>query len=92
MIVGAPARTDPIKEARYMTIPQRINVFITEMAPRPVCDRCIAEAVGMKNKGIHAVQTTGALGTTSDFTRELGVCSMCNYQRMVIYANSPERQ
>ena len=70
-----------------MTIPRRINDFITGRRPAPVCDRCIANAVGLVNKGVHAVQTTGALATTSDFTRGKGVCSICKRERMVIRAN-----
>jgi hypothetical protein len=66
-----------------MLVAQRINDFITTHG-QPVCDKCI---VGALNLTVHAhsAQITGALGTTSDFIRESGRCSLCKNERVVIY-------
>jgi hypothetical protein len=61
-----------------MSVPQKINDYVTSKRPASVCDKCIAEALGMANNTAHPAQITGALGTTSDFTREPGRCSVCN--------------
>jgi hypothetical protein len=70
-----------------MSRPQEVNEFITGHAPNAVCDKCIAEALGWSNTGAHPAQITGALATTSDFTRERGECSLCHNQKEVIRAN-----
>jgi hypothetical protein len=70
-----------------MSVAQKINDYITAKAPAALCDKCIAEAVGLTNKGAHPAQVTKALGTTSDFTREDGTCSMCKSEKKVIRAN-----
>ena len=79
------------KEAGQIDDPTTEKRFHHQKATAPLCDICIADAVGLLNRGLHAVQTTGALGTTSDFTRENGVCSICKRARMVIHANQSER-
>ncbi|KKN57024.1 hypothetical protein LCGC14_0566460 [marine sediment metagenome] len=70
-----------------MSRPQEVNDFVTRKFPDPVCDKCIAEALGFKNKGAHPAQITGALATTSDFIREQGECSICHSQKEVIRAH-----
>lgn len=67
-----------------MSVPQRINDFITKQRPAPVCNKCIADGVGLENKGAHPAQITGALATTSDFEQSDGVCSICKSSRKVI--------
>ncbi|MEO8927245.1 MAG: hypothetical protein ABI306_08785 [Caulobacteraceae bacterium] len=67
--------------------PQEVNDFITARRPADVCNKCIADGVGMTNKAAHPAQIAGALGTTSDFTRGPGVCSICKEQKVVIHAN-----
>jgi hypothetical protein len=49
-----------------------------------LCDKCIAESVGLSNNTAHPAQITGALGTTSDFIREAGKCSLCKNGKVVI--------
>ena len=70
-----------------MSIPQQINDYITSKGGAALCNKCIADGLGMSNKGAHPAQVTGALGTTSDFTRGTGECSSCREQREVIHAN-----
>lgn len=67
-----------------MSVPQRINDFITSYRPKSVCNKCIAEGVGLVNDGAHPAQVTGALATTSDFVQEDGVCDICKGQKKVI--------
>lgn len=69
-----------------MLIAQQVNNFITEHRPDAVCDKCICEAMNF-NSHAHAAQITGALGTTSDFDRRQGQCSLCKNERIVIRAN-----
>jgi hypothetical protein len=67
-----------------MSVPQRINDFITSHGPKPVCNKCIAHGVGLINDAAHPAQVTGALATTSDFVQEDGVCVICKGQKKVI--------
>ena len=67
-----------------MSVPQRVNDFITSHKPRPVCNKCIAAGIGLTNEGAHPAQITRALATTSDFTQERGQCSLCKDSKMVI--------
>lgn len=70
-----------------MSRPQEVNDFITRQAPKAVCDKCIAVALGFANKTAHPAQITAALATTSDFTRDRGDCSICHNEKEVIRAN-----
>jgi hypothetical protein len=67
-----------------MSVPQRINNFITSKRPDAVCNRCIAESLGLLNTGAHPAQVTGALATTSDFAQEQALCSICKANKKVI--------
>jgi hypothetical protein len=67
-----------------MSVPQRINDFITAQRPNPVCNKCIAEGVGLTNDTAHPAQISGALATTSDFVQEDGECSICKAAKKVI--------
>lgn len=66
-------------------VAQRVNDYITKRRPKAFCDGCIKTAMDM-NSHAHAAQITGALGTTSDFSRESGTCSTCGEIRTVISA------
>jgi hypothetical protein len=67
-----------------LSVPQRINDFITSHRPNPVCNRCIADQVGLTNDGAHPAQVTGALATTNDSSQEEGTCVICKNQKRVI--------
>ena len=67
-----------------MSVPQRVNDFITKHRPEPVCNSCIAAGVGLINNTAHPAQITGALATTSDFAQETGTCSICKNSKNVI--------
>jgi hypothetical protein len=63
-------------------IAQQINDYITERKPAPFCDPCIADALQIRRS--QANHATRALGTTSDFNRDLAECSMCKTPKQVI--------
>lgn len=67
-----------------MSVPQRINDFITSHRPKAVCNKCIAGGVGLTNSGAHPAQITGALATTSDFSQAHGQCALCKDTKKVI--------
>lgn len=66
-------------------VAQIVNEFITAHYPEPVCDGCIVKGAKLYQPA-QAGQITTALGTTSDFEREMGTCSICGAQRKVIRA------
>jgi hypothetical protein len=67
-----------------MLVAQRINDFVTTKRPTAICDKCIANGVGLANHTAHPAQITGAFGTTSDFVREKGMCGICKNEKTVI--------
>lgn len=69
-----------------MTVPQKINDYITSLRPQAVCNKCVARGTGLSNDGAHPAQVTGALATTSDFRQEMGICSVCKQAKKVIRA------
>jgi hypothetical protein len=67
-----------------LLIAQKINDFVT-FRSAPICDRCITGGLGLTTQA-HAAQITATLGTTSDFKRKTGICSVCKNERIVIHA------
>ncbi len=65
-----------------MLISQRVNNFLSERRPGQYCDDCIADNLRLKRRQ-QAQRVTSALGTTADFDRTLGVCSMCVNRKLV---------
>lgn len=72
-----------------MSVPQKINDYITAMRPAAICNKCLAGGVGLSNDAAHPAQITGALATTSDFTQEVATCSLCKQIKKVIHATRP---
>ncbi len=71
------------KHEGVMSIPDRVNAFLTAQRPSQFCDDCIAESLDLG--GRHEVQRgTSVLETTDSFHRALGVCSMCGKEKTVI--------
>jgi hypothetical protein len=68
-----------------MTTAQDINNFLTQKKSRPVCDDCIAKNLELPNRQQSAAVTL-ALGTTSDFTREVTKCSICGDEKITTQA------
>jgi hypothetical protein len=69
-----------------MTVAQRINQFIGKLGTSAWCDDCIAKALSLPRRQQVAAVTI-ALGTTSDFIREPGICPKCDSVKEVIRAH-----
>ncbi|MCP3733217.1 hypothetical protein M9978_22695 [Sphingomonas sp. MG17] len=67
-----------------MSVPQRINDFVTSHKPKAICNKCIADGIGLTNAGAHPAQITGALATTNDFMQVRGQCVLCKDTKKVI--------
>ena len=67
-----------------MSVPQRINDYITSLQPAAVCNKCIAKGIDLQNDAAHPAQVTKALATTNDFLQEAGTCSKCKCEKKVI--------
>ena len=66
-----------------MFIARKINDFVTARQPNAVCDGCIGRALNLSTQ---TSQMTAALGTTSDFAREKGICAICKTKKVVIHS------
>ncbi len=67
-----------------MSIPDRVNAFLTAQRPSRFCYDCIAESLEFSGK--HKVWVAvSALGTTDSFYRALGVCSVCGKEKKVTW-------
>jgi hypothetical protein len=70
-----------------MPIAHRVNDFIASIFPERVCDQCICAELKLRAP-TQATPTAVALGTTRDFRREIGVCSICESTRMTTRATA----
>ena len=68
-----------------MIIAERVNLYLTARRPGEVCDACVASHLGLRHQ--QANRVTMALGTTSDFTREMGVCADCERELTITRRN-----
>ncbi len=71
------------KHEGVMSIPDRVNAFLTVRRPNRFCDDCIAKSLelGQRKDAQHATSTLETMGS---FHRALGVCSMCGKEKKVI--------
>ena len=65
-----------------MTNPATIHKFLIDRAPAGFCDNCIAKQAEVAESVVNTV--TMAFGLTSDFQRTMGLCSVCQHQKLVI--------
>ncbi len=70
------------KHEGVMSIPDRVNAFLTAQCPSRFCDNCIAESLEFSGK-LKVQEAASALATTDSFHRSLGVCSMCGKEKRV---------
>ena len=68
-----------------MIIAERVNEFVTNRRPDEICDACIATHLNLRHQ--QANRVTMALGTTSDFTRQAGVCAECGRELITTRRN-----
>ena len=57
------------------TVPERIVTYLKER-PVPICDDCLAKALGLSQRQ-QAAAITATLGLTRDFNRYDGACTDC---------------
>jgi hypothetical protein len=67
-----------------MLVAQKVNDLVTSHGA-PICDGCIIKTLDLTTQA-HSAQITAALGTTSDFKRGSGMCSVCKNEKTVIHA------
>ncbi len=65
-----------------MSMPDRVNAFLTAQRPSQFCDDCIAESLEINGKP-SIQEAASALATTDGFHRALGVCSVCGKEKRV---------
>ncbi len=63
------------------TIPERVYGFLRERTPSPACDDCVSKGTGATRENINPL--TQALGLTTDFSKERGICSLCQGSKLV---------
>ncbi len=66
-----------------MTTQERVSAFLTVRHPSRFCDDCMTERLELSPRQT-AQKATNALGTTDNFHRGQGVCSVCGKEKMVI--------
>lgn len=67
-------------------IADEINRYLTYVAPAPVCDPCISDAIQLTVQRTRTTIITNALGTTHDFRRGLAECAVCRKRKKVTAA------
>jgi hypothetical protein len=65
-----------------MTVLQNVRSLITELAPDPICDDCIAERLSLSVRQ-HANHKTRELAGTEGFERRKDVCGLCGDEKLV---------
>ena len=72
------------KHEGVMSIPDRVNAFLTAQRPSQFCDDCIAESLEFNGKP-KVQEAISALMTTHRVHRALGVCSVCGKEKRVTW-------
>jgi hypothetical protein len=68
-----------------MTVLERVRDLLVGLAPKAVCDACIAGSLGLSHRR-HANTKTRALAKLSGFERSRGICRICGQSREIIHA------
>lgn len=71
-------------EASGGTHKHRVESFVVQHRPRPVCARCIAAALGLRASAVQRAATI--LEGSAGFVRENAVCALCGKSRLVVRA------
>jgi hypothetical protein len=69
------------------TVAERVADLLRSKRPESLCDYCIAKLLDLKKRQ-QANQATNALEHSADFVRQVGECSVCHEDRMVIRARA----
>ena len=68
-----------------MTIAERVSDWLKQQKSGAFCDDCIKEKLTLSRRQ-QAFRVTSALGTTHEFQRQSGVCSVCGSTKLVTKA------
>jgi hypothetical protein len=68
-------------------VADRVKGLIAILAPEALCDRCIAQRLGL-GVGHQAAQDARALAGEAGFERRKAVCAICGETRIVTRRNS----
>jgi hypothetical protein len=82
--LAGPMRGAAQVRENTVSVAQKINDFITSHRPAPVCNRCIAQGIGLSDYGAPPAPICVTLATTGDFAQQHGPCSLCHRPRKVI--------
>lgn len=63
---------------------QRVESYVLEHRPRPVCARCVASALGLRPSAVQRAATI--LEGSAGFVRENATCALCGKSRLVVRA------
>lgn len=65
------------------TVLDTVRAFITRLAPKAVCDDCIADRLDLSVRQ-HANHKSRELAGSDGFVREKAPCSLCGTEKLVI--------
>jgi hypothetical protein len=68
-----------------MTIAEQVSGWLKQKKSEAYCDDCIQQQLKLSRRQ-QAFRVTSALGTTSDFKRQTGSCSLCGKEKLVTQA------
>jgi len=74
---------DAWRTPRPVTVLERVRDLIVRLAPKAVCDACIAGSLDLSQRR-HASIKTRALAQAGGFERSRGICRICGQSREVI--------
>lgn len=66
-----------------MTVLDDVRGLISRLAPKPICDDCIADRLNLSVRQ-HANHKTRELAGEDGFERSKGECSLCGLNKLVI--------
>jgi ribosomal protein S27AE len=60
----------------------RVEAFVLQHRPRPVCARCVATALGLRPSAVQRAATV--LEGSVNFVRQNATCALCGKNRLVV--------
>lgn len=73
------------RRSSTMTIAERVSDWLKQQKGDAFCDDCIKEKLALSRRQ-QAFRVTSALGTTREFRRQSGICSVCRSTKLVTRA------
>jgi hypothetical protein len=76
----------PLDTSNDGTNKHRVESYVVQHRPRPVCARCVASALGLRPSAVQRAATI--LEGSAGFVRENAICSLCGKNRLVVRARA----